>query len=83
MAASPPAPPSDESDADAPVVEVPTPPQTFELTLEEYCRRLSATESSVELVHGFYTDEVRVGHRKDFSEAFDAALVDFKDRPVA
>lgn len=61
---------------------VESPPETFDLTLEEFCRRLSATDTRVEMVAGFYADETAAGRVKDSSEAFDTRYAAFQSRPV-
>lgn len=70
MPASPEPPPADQ------------PPVTFDLTLEEFCRRLSGTENRVEMIAGFYSDEARANHWKDSEAAFTARFDAFQIRPA-
>jgi hypothetical protein len=68
--------------SDAPPASSPTPPQTFDLTLEEYVQRLSGTDPRVELVNAFYADEHRTGQIKDSTENFEARYAAFQVRPA-
>lgn len=74
MADSPPSPP--------PAPAPPPPPTSFDLTLEEYCMRLSGVDPCVEMVAGFHADERAAGRIKDSSENFDGRYAAFKVRPV-
>ncbi|MFD3263211.1 hypothetical protein [Phenylobacterium ferrooxidans] len=69
-----------ETAADA--IVVPTPPQTFDLTLEEFCARLSGSDRSVEMIAGFYSDERAKGVDKDTSENFTERYAAFATRPA-
>lgn len=71
MPTAPPSPPSED-----------LPPQVFDLTLEEFCRRLSSEDRRVEMIGGFFADEMARGHVKDSEEAFRARYADFQVRPA-
>lgn len=63
-------------------IVVPTPPQTFDLTLEEFCARLSGSDRGVEMIAGFYSDERAKGVDKDTSENFTERYAAFATRPA-
>lgn len=56
--------------------------QSFELSVDEFCARLSATDKRVEMIRGFHFDEQRVGHIKDTEERFLARYEAFGKREV-
>lgn len=58
------------------------PPKDFELTVNEFCIRRSATDRRVELLGAFAADERRAGHLKDTSDAYTRRLADFTARPI-
>lgn len=60
----------------------PSPPETFDLTLEEFCARKSNTDNRVEMLGGFYADELRHGRVKDSEDAYVARLAAFETRPA-
>lgn len=69
---------SDE--AKAPVQE--PNPQTFDLTVDEFCTRLSATDRRPELIYAFSKDEKRAGRVKDSEANFTARFGAFAKRPA-
>jgi len=62
--------------------EIPTPPETFDLTVEEYCARESARGAAVELLGGFHSDETVNGRVKDSEANFAARFAAFAVRPA-
>ena len=56
-------------------------PQTFDLTLEDYCRQASLTNAS-ELLGGFYHAQTVAGVNKASVAAFDAALLKYRTTPI-
>jgi hypothetical protein len=65
-----------------PPTPAPPAPTSFDLTLEEFCMRLSGADNRVEMVAGFHADERAKGVIKDSSENFEARYADFQVRPV-
>lgn len=57
-------------------------PRDFELTINEFCIRRSATDRRVELLGAFAADERRAGHLKDTSDAYTRRLAAFTTRPI-
>ncbi|MEY8688440.1 MAG: hypothetical protein AB9M53_00990 [Leptothrix sp. (in: b-proteobacteria)] len=57
-------------------------PEAIELTLEEFCTRLSVTDKRVELIGGFYSSEKRAGRVKDVETAFAGRFVAFATQPA-
>lgn len=53
-----------------------------EVTLEEFCTRLSTKDKRVELIGGFHSDEKRAGHVKDTEEAYAARYDEFINKPA-
>lgn len=53
-----------------------------ELTLAEFCTRLSSTDRRVELIGGFEHSERRAGRSKDTEEAYAARYADFLSQPA-
>lgn len=53
-----------------------------ELTLTEFCRRVSETVRSPELISAFEYTERRAGNLKDAPEAFQARFDSFVNSPV-
>jgi len=54
----------------------------FDLTLDEFCRRLSADKVTPELIGGFHHTQVAVAHVKASSAAFAAAFDRFAKQPA-
>ena len=52
------------------------------LTLHDFCTRLSTTESRVELISGFESEERRKNRLKDTQSAFDGRFKAFINRPA-
>lgn len=52
------------------------------LTLNEYCIRLSATDTRVELIGGFEAAERSAGRMKDTEAAYAARYQDFINKPA-
>ena len=58
-------------------------PDTGEpLTLDEFCMRLSKTDSRVELIGGFFADAKKRGQVKDVDTSFLRAFDAYAARPV-
>ena len=55
---------------------------SFDLTLGEFCARLSAKDRRVELIGGFHADEVANGRNKDSEKNFMTRFRQFAERPV-
>ncbi len=66
------------AEAYAPAAEV----AEFELTLQEFCTRLSVTDKRVELIGGFEHSERTSGRAKDTETAYRARFVAFINRPA-
>lgn len=62
--------------------DLPEPPQTFDMTVEEFCRRLSGDDRRVEMIAAFFADERANGHVKASEEVFRARYADFQTRPA-
>ena len=56
--------------------------ESFPLTLEEYCSRLSTNDKRVELIGGFHHTERAAGHEKDTEAAFHRRFVAFTKLPA-
>lgn len=70
----------DDAPAKAPVqVEA---PQAFDLTVDEFCARLSATDRRPELIYAFSRDELRAGRVKDSTANFTSRFASFANRPA-
>ena len=52
-------------------------PDSFPLTLEEFCAQRSQADRRVELLGAFYAAELRAGHLKDTATAYANRLVSF------
>jgi hypothetical protein len=63
----------------APEQDIPT---DFELTLDEFCMRLSSTDGRIELIGGFHHDEIRNKRIKDKHSTFMERFTAFASRPV-
>lgn len=62
---------------------IPAAPATsFDLTLDEYCTRLSADKASPEIIGGFYHSQAVSGNTKASSAAFAQAFDAFKKQPA-
>lgn len=66
-------------EAAAPVQEVAT---SFDVSLNEFCARLSATDKRVELIGGFHHVEAKAGHLTDAEAGFMERFVAFCNQPV-
>jgi hypothetical protein len=64
--------------------ENPTPkePATFDLTLDEFCERLSESDRRVELIGAFHFSERQAGRLKDAESAYRARYQAFMKKPV-
>lgn len=51
--------------------------EQFDLTLEEFCLRLSQTDKRVEMIAGFHHSERAAGHVKDSEANFRARFSTF------
>jgi hypothetical protein len=70
-----------EADNAAPVAtEAST--ESFPLSLDEFCSRLSQTDRRVELIGGFHHSERAAGHSNDTEAAFAARYVAFCNAPA-
>lgn len=75
----PASPPADTAPADT----APEAPAVFAQTLEEFCSALSASNDlTMELLAGFYSDQVRQGRFKKLATEFQADLDAFAGRSV-
>ncbi|HET7675838.1 MAG TPA: hypothetical protein VFL54_09980 [Gammaproteobacteria bacterium] len=59
-----------------------TPDNSFPLTLDEFCQRLSARDKRVELIGAFHAREVKARHIKDTEANFRQRYEDFVRAPV-
>jgi hypothetical protein len=66
----------------APVVQPSKEVTDFPLTLEEFCTRLSSTDSRVELIGAFFYVENKAGTVKDTHANFSARFTAFETKPV-
>lgn len=57
-------------------------PTEFQVTLEEFCTRISKTDRRVELIGAFHHVEKAAGRVKDAESAFAARFADFANQPV-
>ncbi len=55
---------------------------SFDLTLEEFCRRLSAQKIGPELIAGFHHDQTAAGFVKGSESALQAAFEAFAKKPA-
>lgn len=53
-----------------------------QLTLTEFCKRLSETNRRYVLIGGFYASEEKAGRVKDTEAAFNARFVEFTNKPA-
>jgi len=53
-----------------------------DITVEEFCTRLSQTDRRVELIGGFHFDEKQAGRFKDAETAFSARFTEFANKPA-
>lgn len=73
---------NDVADSVAEAVATAAPDAGFELTLDEFCTRLSNTDKRVELIGGFAHSERAAGTIKDTEPAFKARFAAFATKPV-
>lgn len=57
-------------------------PAVDELTLDEFCVRLSSTDRRPELLSGFHFTETRAAHLKDTEAAFRERFTAYINTPV-
>lgn len=74
---------TDQSDAQS-VVDTPhqTEPDAFDLTLQEFCTRLSTSDGRVEMIAGFHYSEIQAGRTKDSEANFSSRYVAFQTQPA-
>lgn len=60
----------------------PVEPQSFDLTVEEFCTRKSQGDKRVELLAAFCASERRTGKVKDSEKAYEARYAAFADKPA-
>ena len=65
----------------APIVAVPEPAPT-EVSLNEFCARLSGGDRRVEMIGGFEAVERRAGREKDLESAYAARFAAFCNQPA-
>ena len=53
-----------------------------QLTLEEFCTRLSATDKRVELIGAFYFVEKSADRTKDYESEYQSRFTAFVNKPV-
>ena len=68
-----------ETKAKAPAAPKPT---DFELTIEEFCARLSKTDRRVELIGAFHATETKAGRHKDRDAQFRSRFQAFIKQPA-
>lgn len=66
----------------APVAPAPQPVAVPDLTVTEFCTRLSEKHRTPELIGAFHAEEVGAGHVKDTESAFASRFSAFANRPV-
>lgn len=54
----------------------------FQLSLDEFCTRLSGTDRRVELIGAFHSAERAAGRSKDYEGAFAGRFVAFVNQPA-
>lgn len=59
-----------------------TAPAAFDVTIDEFCIRLSATDTRVEMIGAFCADEKRHSRIKDSDANFTKRFGEFVKRPV-
>ena len=59
-----------------------TAPDSFDLTLKEFCTRLSKTDKSVEMIAGFNYSETQAGRLKDSEGNFMSRYAAFQTQPA-
>ena len=64
----------------APVAEQPA--DAYELPLDEFCTRLSASDKRVEMIGGFHATEKKAGRLKDYETAYAARFAAFQTQPA-
>lgn len=57
-------------------------PSEFPLSLEEFCKRLSASDRRVELIGAFHHVEKSAGRDRDTESAYSARFVAFVNQPA-
>lgn len=60
----------------------PAAPDSFELTLDEFCIRLSKEVSAPELIGAFHYTEKAAGRHKDFEAAYRKRYAAFAELPA-
>lgn len=66
---------------DSPAVQE-SPAADYELTLDEFCIRLSARDKRVEMIGGFNHAEKQAGRIKDREAAFSERYAAFQNQPA-
>lgn len=74
--------PQPSAQAPAPAAEAKDALASQDLTLVEFCMRLSATDRRVEMIAGFERSENAAGRVKDSEPAFAARFVAFTTQPA-
>jgi len=72
---------STETTAVDPVVQ-PQAVGSFDIALDEFCKRLSAKKVSPQLISGFYHGQQKAGNVKGSDAAFTAAFAAFVKQPA-
>lgn len=57
-------------------------PKTFDVTIKEFCSRLSVKDKRVELIGAFHSEEVRCRRVKDSEANYQKRFEEFVKRPV-
>lgn len=73
--------PSTSTTSAAPAA-APVNPAIPDLTVEEFCTRLSASDRRVELINAFCFVERKAGHFKDAESNYQARFQAFANKPV-
>jgi hypothetical protein len=69
--------PSETVKTEPDAIKVEANPDSFPLSLDEFCARLSLTDKRVELIGGFHHTERAAGHNKDVEAAFKERFIAF------
>lgn len=72
----------DENTKAGPVAAPSITPDSFPLTLDEACQRLSVTDRRIELIAAFHHTETAAGRLRDTEEAYRTRLAAFASSPA-
>lgn len=57
-------------------------PESFEVSLDNFCSELSQSDKRVELIGGFHHTETKAGRMKDFGSAYLTRFLAFVNQPA-